>query len=286
MDNDLFAAVNAETQVTETATPAAGEAQQSGDGQEQEQQQPGTTGSEAGTEQTSQAGNAGSEQQQQQTDQTKADKKRTPWYQHRINELTRERKETEEKLRREAAENERLKKTLEAMQRGEEEDQGDGKAKPAATTTAENVDVDKLVADRVAAEQRTKAFNDACNNVYQAGKNEFADFDQALGQFGLLGAIPPHFLEAATAIEGGHKVLYHLAHDLDQAKELLALPPVQLAIKLADIRASLGRPSKPVSRAPAPIKPIDGGGKGEIDLSKASLEQFMEKRNREAPVKR
>src|SRR5579859_5768776 len=128
MDNELFAAVSSGPQ--ETATPAADEAQNQGASQAQEHKP--ETGSEAGTEQTSQKENAQSEKQDQ-TDQAKADKKRTPWYQHRINELTRERKEAEEKARREAAENERLKKTLDAMQRGDEEN-ADGKHKAVDTT--------------------------------------------------------------------------------------------------------------------------------------------------------
>lgn len=255
--------------VDQTVTPAD-QSQTTGE----QEHQPGTeVASATGAEQTStqQSGEAGS----QSSEQAKADKKRTPWYQHRINELTRERKEAQEARDRETAE---LRRKLEELQRGQT-DTSTQQTKPAS----QSVDLEKAKAEWM----REKSFNDACTAIYNAGAKEFKDFDETLKQIGMVGEVPQHFYEAVTEIPDGHKVLYHVGQNPDLARELISLSPVKLAIRMADIKAQVDRPqTKPVSQTPAPIKPINGAGAGDVDLSKASLDDFMERRNREAPVKR
>jgi len=207
---------------------------------------------------------------------------KTPWYQHRINELTRERKTAEEAEVTRRQEVDRLTAEL-AVARGTTVTQPN-------TTTAP--DIDRLVQERATAQLKQQSFNDACNRVYSSGQDEFKGgegqlaFDAALTQLGMLGTIPPEFLEAATALEGGHRVLHYLGSNLDVASELMHLPPVQLAIRMSALSANMGKSSqKPVSRTPAPITPISGAGTND-DLSKANLSTFMERRNRDAPIKR
>jgi hypothetical protein len=269
MENELIQATQ------EAATPAGDQPQ----GSEQEQQSGHQSSSETGAEQNS-------EQQQVEVESTekvepaKKDKKGTPWYQHRINELTRERKVSDERAQHETAERTRIQEAYEALQRGETKPE----TQPGNQSQSE---IERQVAERIESAQRAKSFNDDCNKVFQAGSDEYQNFGAVLSQFSLLGEIPPHFLEAATMLDGGHKVLYHLGQNLDEAAEILTLPPVKLALKMAEIKSQLDKPiQKPVSRTPAPIKPIDGSGKGEVDLSKSSLDDFMERRNRDAPVKR
>jgi hypothetical protein len=242
--------------------------------------QPGTqNASETGAEQTSTTEQL--DPSQQHAEQIPGDKKRSPWYQVRINELTRERKEAQEASRRESAERERLQRELEALRQTPQD--------PTLPTTSSartdpaHVDVNALHAQWLS----QKNFDDACTALYEAGTHEFTDFDDVIKQVAMVGEIPKHFYEALTAVDGGHKVLHHLGENPDLAAELLALAPVQLAIRMADLSGQLSRPqTKPVSRTPAPIKPIDGNGRADVDLSKASLDDFMARRNREAPVQR
>jgi len=232
--------------------------------------------SEIGTEQTSQANeDAGNTEQP-------VKPAKTPWYQHRINELTRERKAAEEARQRDVA---RLEADLAAARAGTTQE----------TRTQSTPDIERTIEERaqqIALEQTQQtAYNDACNKVYSAGKKEFTggeglSFDTALAQIGMLGEVKPEFIQAATVLDNGHRVLHHLGSNLDLANELMNLPPVQLAIRMAEINSTLGKPStKPVSRAPAPITQINGVGAND-DLSRASLDSFMERRNRDAPIRR
>ncbi len=207
---------------------------------------------------------------------------KAPWHTIRINELTRQRKEAEEEVQRLRAEV--------ATRQGPASE-----AAPAnnGQVTATQAEIDRRISEGVAAQTRTQQFNDACNNVFNAGSKEFTgadgtlNFKDSMAQLGQVGEIPPHFIEAATALEDGHKVLHHLGNNPELASELLGLSPVKLAVRMTALSAELGKPTpKPVSRTSAPIKPVNGAGRADTDLSRASLDDFMEARNRAAPIKR
>ena len=65
---------------------------------------------------------------------------------------------------------------------------------------------------------RAQQFNDACNRSYNAGKAEFPDFDEAVRNLGMVGALGengnPAFLEIVAEMPEGHKVLHHLGKNL------------------------------------------------------------------------
>lgn len=88
-------------------------------------------------------------------------------------------------------------------------------------------------------------FNDRCNVVASLGAGERADFMQVITD--------------PDIIPDGHKVIAQLAENPDEAARILALPTPQMSAALVkfQIEHSKGA-SKPVSSAPAPIKPIDG----------------------------
>ncbi len=67
------------------------------------------------------------------------------------------------------------------------------------------------------------------------------------------------FFELATTSDVSAKLLHHLGTDLDEAARIAALPPLQMARAITKLEIELGKPqTKPVSKAPAPITPIDG----------------------------
>jgi hypothetical protein len=111
-------------------------------------------------------------------------------------------------------------------------------------------------AQRIVAEQR---FNDACNAVFDAGKSEFPDFEDAVRTVGATGVLTPPFLEAVTSLDNSAKVLYELGKNPEEAQRIAALSPTKQAVELAKLDMNVAKvAAKPVSRASAPIKPVNG----------------------------
>lgn len=195
----------------------------------------------------------------EQTPESEADKqeeqrpKHKPWFQERIDQLTREK--YDERRRAES-----LEAMLESLRKGEA---NDNPPKPP-------VNIDEEVNKRLAARQ----FDDKCNEVYSSGKSEFGDFDDTLGNFRMLGGLQQPFLEAVTQLPDAHRVLYALGSDMDNAARIMSLPPVPMAIELAKL-ASKPVSAKPVSNAPKPIRPIDGAPKGNPDPSKMTMDEWI-----------
>lgn len=185
--------------------------------------------------------------------------KHKPWFQARIDELTREKHD--ERRAREALE--------ERLRQHEELTPSD---KPRGVNREE---VQREAAALVAKER----FDQRCNDVYSSGQSEFQDFDEKLGQFRHLGGLPPAFLEAVTGLPDAHKLLHALGSDLDQAAHIINLPPVQMGLALAKLTTAPA--AKAVSSAPPPIKPIDGSPRGEKDPEAMSLNEWMEWREKQ-----
>ena len=114
----------------------------------------------------------------------------------------------------------------------------------------------EMRASQIASEQ---AFVASCNAVADAGTAKYADFGDAVKTFGMLGDIPPTFLEAIADLgrDDGAKVYYDLGKNPDEAARILGLPPAKMAMALAKM-ATATPPAKPVSKAPAPITPLSG----------------------------
>jgi hypothetical protein len=190
--------------------------------------------------------------------------KQEPWFQKRINTVTREKYEAERRAQ--AAE-----QALAELRSGKPE-QTDAPTAPA--------DVDRLVNERAQEIVRTTQFNDKCNEVYSSGKAEFSDFDDTLGNFRMLGGLPQPLLEAVTQLPDAHKVLYALGQNMDEAERIVSLPPVPMALALAKLSMSQPK-AKPVSNAPPPIRPIDGAPKGQLDPDDMSTDEWIKWREGE-----
>lgn len=129
-------------------------------------------------------------------------------------------------------------------------------------------------------------FDAACNRVYEQGKAQFGDFDSAISNLSVLG-VQPEFLEAVTAMDNPHGILYTLAGDLDNAARIMSLPPVLQGRELAQIALKAAAPvSAPVSKAPAPITPVDGSASVNSDPEKMSTEEWMAWRKQNIGSKR
>jgi hypothetical protein len=171
--------------------------------------------------------------------------KKEPWFQKRIGELTREKYEARRQAEAIAQEAAQLRDALARVQQGESPQPN---ANPLSTESIEQAAA-RLVAER--------SFNEACNKVYETGKQEFHDFDAALANLQLVGGVSREFLEIVSASDAGAKLIHHLGSDLDEAARIASLPPLQLAREMTKLELRLAqKPAKPVSNAPAPITPI------------------------------
>ncbi|OYV49151.1 MAG: hypothetical protein B7X10_02185, partial [Burkholderiales bacterium 21-58-4] len=172
---------------------------------------------------------------------------REPWFQKRINELTAKYRDEERK-----------RQALEAILQAPE----------GTKTETPPPDLDQLVNARAAQIAAQQALNEAAERTYQAGKGKHADFDaavQGLSQVADLSQAP-HFLEAITKLPNGADVYYHLGKHLDDAAHVLSLSPVNMALELARLSASVAKPAS-VSKAPPPITPVSGSAGGGSELS-------------------
>lgn len=234
----------------ESATPAQVEQT------EQVQQVEQVEGSEATTEQPQEA-----EQTQEEAE------KKTPWFQKRISEVTREKYEAKRQADESAQEVQRLTEQLARIQAGD--------------TDGEQPDVQRLAraeAEKIVAE---RSFNERCNKVHADGTKEFPDFGQTVSNLQMVGA-NQQFWDLATESDAAAKLLHHLGQDLDEAARIASLPPVQMARELTKLEYKLAQAPapKPVSKAPAPVKPIGSGGVTEAGLrDDLPIDEWMRRNN-------
>lgn len=200
------------------------------------------------------------EQAPEQPEEEAPKPKHKPWFQERIDQLTREKHE--ERRRAEALEA-RLKQS--------------GDLTPEATPDS------NLVEQKAQEIVRQRQFDEKCNAVYSSGATDFPDFDDKLANFRLLGGLPPTVLEAVTELPDAHKVLHALGSNMDEAARIFNLPPVPMAVALAKLSGAAPK-AKPVSSAPPPIRPIDGTPTGSPDPDKMSVDEWV--KWREAEIKK
>lgn len=220
-------------------------------------------GSEATTEQE-----AGEQHAEQQDD---GQQKREPWFQKRIGQVTREKWEavrTADQLRQE---NEQLRRTL------AEGGQQEGQRQPE--------DVQQLVKTEAQRLVESQRFDDAVGKVFKDGASEFkdAEFKSSIANLSMAG-MTDDFIRVALDTDAPHKVIHHLGQteNLDEAARIFSLPPAKQARELFKLEQKLSQPAtKPVSKAPAPIKPLGSGATTDTGLSDdLPIEEWM-RRDRE-----
>lgn len=216
-----------------------------------------SNGTEATTEQT----------QEHEVESAEEKAKKEPWFQKRIGELTREKYEARRQAETAASEVQAIRDQLARYQQGDTEPQAQ--------------DVQSLVTQQAAKMVAEQTFNETCNKVYAAGKAEFPDFDASVANLQMVG-VNRDFLELATTSDAGAKLLSYLgqASHLDEAARIASLPPVQMARELTRLEFKLAAtPSKPVSNAPAPIKPIGAGGASDTSLrDELPMDEWLRRR--------
>lgn len=228
--------------------------------------------------------------------------KKTPWFQRRIDQLTAEKWEerrTADNLRKQTSD--LLTQLAEARKAGQVAPIAI--SSPAPSTPSVNIpptmpsvpmtqnlseaEINAMAEKRAEEISRQRSFNKACNDIADAGKGEFGDFDQKLRTFAMLGGMPTPLMETITEMPNAHKILYNLGSDPDLAERVLKMAPVKQALELARLENSLGKsPARQVSSAPPPVQPIDTGSRATDDPEKMSMEDFVKWREKNATGRR
>ncbi|MNE18451.1 hypothetical protein D3C80_1114910 [compost metagenome] len=212
--------------------------------------------------------------QESQAQETESRSKTPEWVQRRFNEMTRDKHEAQRKADALAAEVETYRQLMAA--RGED---GEQTQQPAVKAPVNDETRIQEAARRL---NETERFNARSNEVYGAGTKEYADFDSALSNLGMLGA-SPEFFQSIVGLDDAHKVLHALGSNPDEASRILALTPLQQGRELERLANKSAKPAAkkpPVSKAPEPISTVvDGTSSTPVDLDKASIDDFMKARN-------
>jgi len=224
-----------------------------------------------------------------------AEPKAKPWYEKRIDQLTREKYETRgqmDTMQQQLIELQTRMRVNGVMQTppalpvaGQP---APGAAAPQQTMTLTPAQLEAMVDKRalelssgVAAET---SFTNKCNAVYEKGLTDYPDFKDSLGSLQTVG-VDKNFLENLVELENPSKIAYELGKDPERAQKIMALgPKAQLKelLKLDTAKAA-------TSAAPAPITPkVAGGLTGVVQTtdSNVPIDKWMEMRNKEAAAAR
>lgn len=79
---------------------------------------------------------------------------------------------------------------------------------------------------------------------------------------------PNPVIQAVLKFDNAHEVIHHLGQDPDTASSLKGLDPIELGIRLAEVRMALKQPKPtPQSNAPRPVTPVRSAARDEGGLS-------------------
>jgi hypothetical protein len=145
-----------------------------------------------------------------------------------------------------------------------------------------DAELDRKVQERAEQLSRQKVFVDTCNDIYAKGAAEYgkAAWDEEIKELSSMAGqyVPPVIIEAAQDAGNPHQILHYLAENPDEYEVLLNQPVHKTAVQIAKIAAKLHAP-KPVSKAPAPIRPVTGPASGPKNLETMPLDQYMREMN-------
>lgn len=156
----------------------------------------------------------------------------------------------------------------------------------------ETGDAEERAYQRIRGEEEQRRFNQACNDLYARGKQEFGEgMDDAVRNLNAVGfGNRPDALAAITQLPDSHRVYRTLGADMENAARVLALPPMQMAVELARLAVggqghngvASAPPMPAVTQAPEPRAPIGGHSRPPArNLAQMSMAEFIRTRDRE-----
>lgn len=208
----------------------------------------------------------------------------TSWVPKRISEITAARRAAEARAAELEAEVARLRASATSTP-----------ADPAAPAPS-NQSVEELAkayAARMVREQtEQQSVSSRVAEIESAGVKEFGDdFNKSVQNLQLAGVGGPEFLKVLTNVPGAEKVITWMGKDanISEAMRIASLDPVQMGIELMKLTPRASKDlAKQISKAPAPITPVDGSGGGDDGAmpDPTNTKAWQEWRNKTARRKR
>lgn len=214
-------------------------------------------------------------EQQQAVEQDQGKKEVPEWATRRFGELTAARKEAE----RRAAEAEQQLRQFQSQQVA-----ADPSQQPVVHA---NVDaLARVYAESIADERiKQQEFSRSLKSIEDNGRQEFGEeFDRSISNLGMAGVGGVDFLQVLGSLPNPAKVVHWLGRpeNMGEAVRIGGLAPVQMAIELAQLAPKAAKEvARPVSKAPAPITPIDGVASAD-GAPKLGTQEWFEHRNKTA----
>jgi hypothetical protein len=186
---------------------------------------------------------------------------------------------------------------LHRLKNGGQPPEGHQPKQPQGQPPQSQADIDRIVNERAAQIAAEREFNDASNRTYERGiATHGEEFGKALG---VLQEMAQHtdpktsrqFVEAINDLDNGADVLHALSADPNRMYHVLHMPVRKQAFELAKFATTLGSPAAtpttpaiPVSRAPAPVRPVTGRAGSGDNLADPNMpiEKWMEIANKKA----
>lgn len=230
--------------------------------------------------------------------------RKKPWFQKRIDEMSKQRHEAERRA-------ERLERMVEQLvQRAPQQEQQAQKppplppqdlapTRPAPTREQFEYDEDKYVQavvgwqieQRDAATMRQRSqeqqqraqqdfqadFNGRANKIMTDGAAKYPDFEDAVR------SVPGNVFDMPTALaisetDSPVEITYHLAKHPEEAAKLAKMSPLKKAVELGKLEAKITAAAKPRTNAPPPPKPVGGKEPGTVRESDMSMDEWLKQR--------
>lgn len=132
-------------------------------------------------------------------------------------------------------------------------------------------------AARKAREAEESAVASSVQKMFARGTDSHDDFEALVMSPTL--PLTNEMLAALAATENGHDVVYHLAKNPAESDAIAELPPTQQAIAIGRLGERMANTQKAVSKAPAPVEPVNDTGSVSDPLSdKSDIDSWMKAR--------
>lgn len=217
---------------------------------------------------------------QDQNGQKEEGKDPNGWAIKRIGELTRQRHDAERKASEASGEAARYRALVDQMR---QESGSELVSKDPVSQSPQ--DIETLVEQRATQKAQQEQIQARGKSVATVGETEFPDWGTAVQTLDALG-INDSQVSALLGMEDAHKVIYTLGKNPEEAVRILSLPPVEQGRALERLALKAAQPAaKAVSKAPAPITPVDSNVSGEVDPAKMSMDEWAKWRAKTAKTR-
>lgn len=129
-----------------------------------------------------------------------------------------------------------------------------------------------------------REFNEAQARLIKAATKEDKDFMKNINEMAInIGKLPPVMIAILDDLDEKGKVLDYLSKNEDETEEIYKMSEAKMAVALAKLEVKLTKKTaKPISKIPAPNKPLGGGSKAPSTLNDSMSDaDWISKRNAE-----